>query len=140
MAKVETEAPEDSRAERPGKPDGMRKLRRPGSSARAGTSRLSIRDEAKPFVLIAAVVVGIIANRLANGRLTDLSWISNVGLFAVMFAIMAFVEIKDVTVAFHKVRPRAQGDRGARCRGSRAAAFPRLADDPRQRSRRRAGR
>jgi ACR3 family arsenite transporter len=83
----------------------MRKPPSPVSSARSGASRLSVRDEAKPFVLIAAVVVGIVANRLANGRLTDLSWISNVGLFAVMFAIMAFVEIKDVTVAFHKVRP-----------------------------------
>jgi ACR3 family arsenite transporter len=71
----------------------------------AKSPRLSVRDEAKPFVLIAAIVLGIIANRLADGRLTDLSWISDVGLFAVMFAVMAFVEVKDLGIAFRKVRP-----------------------------------
>ena len=63
-----------------------------------------MRDEVKPFVLIAAIAAGIAANRLAAGRLTHLSWISDVAIFAVMFAVMAFVEVKDVAVAFRKVR------------------------------------
>jgi ACR3 family arsenite efflux pump ArsB len=68
-------------------------------------SRLSVRDEAKPFVLLAAIVVGIAVNRLLHGQLAHLSWIANIGLFAVMFAVMAFVEITDVAVAFRKVKP-----------------------------------
>lgn len=71
----------------------------------ATRSKLSTRDETKPFVLVAAVLVGLVANRVVDGRLTDLAWISNVGLFAVMFAVMAFVELKDLGVAFRKKRP-----------------------------------
>ncbi|MDA8284767.1 MAG: bile acid:sodium symporter [Actinomycetota bacterium] len=69
--------------------------------------RLSVRDEVKPFVLIAAVVLGIAGNRLAAGRFAHLSWVSDIAIFAVMFAVMAFVEVKDVAVAFHKVKPTA---------------------------------
>jgi ACR3 family arsenite transporter len=69
--------------------------------------RLSIRDQVKPFVLIAAIVVGVVANRLANGRLTNLAWIAEIGLFAVMFAVMAFVEVKEIAVAFSKLKPTA---------------------------------
>jgi ACR3 family arsenite efflux pump ArsB len=69
--------------------------------------RLSVRDEVKPFVLIAAVVVGVIGNRLAAGRLAHLSWVSDVAIFAVMFAVMAFVEVRDVAVAFRKLKPTA---------------------------------
>ena len=68
-------------------------------------SKLSTRDGSKPFVLIGAVVVGIVANRVVDGRLADLAWISNLGLFVVMFAVMAFVEFTDLGVAFRKVRP-----------------------------------
>ena len=78
-----------------------------GANPVAASSQLSTRDETKPFVLIVAVLVGVVANRLVDGRLTDLAWISNVGLFAVMFAVMAFVEIRDVGVAFRKIRPTA---------------------------------
>lgn len=73
----------------------------PGTATRR---RLSVRDEVKPFVLIAAIAAGIVANRLAAGRLTHLSWVPDVAIFAVMFAVMAFVEVKDVAVAFRKVR------------------------------------
>ena len=71
------------------------------------TARLSVRDETKPFVLIVAIAVGILANRLANGALVSLGWLSDIGLFAVMFAVMAFVEVNDVGVAFTKLRPTA---------------------------------
>jgi ACR3 family arsenite efflux pump ArsB len=68
-------------------------------------SKLSVRDEAKPFVLLAAILVGIAVNRLLHGQLAHLSWIANIGLFAVMYTVMAFVEISDVAVAFRKVKP-----------------------------------
>lgn len=71
----------------------------------AGRAKLSVRDETKPFVLIAAIVVGIVANRLVNGRLVRWDWVANVAVFAVMFAVMAFVEVKDVGVAFKKLKP-----------------------------------
>ena len=71
------------------------------------TARLSVRDETKPFVLIVAIAVGILANRLANGALVSLGWLSDIGLFAVMFAVMAFVEVNDVGMAFTKLRPTA---------------------------------
>lgn len=66
---------------------------------------LSVRDEVKPLILIAAIAAGIGANRLAAGRLTHLDWITDAAIFAVMFAVMAFVEVKDVAVAFRKVKP-----------------------------------
>ena len=71
----------------------------------ATRAKLSVRDETKPFVLIAAVVVGIVANRLVNGRLVRWDWVADVAVFAVMFAVMAFVEVKDVGVAFKKLKP-----------------------------------
>jgi len=71
----------------------------------SGRAKLSVRDETKPFVLIAAVVVGIVVNRLVNGRLVHLAWVADVAVFVVMFAVMAFVEVKDVGVAFKKVKP-----------------------------------
>jgi ACR3 family arsenite transporter len=71
----------------------------------SGRAKLSVRDETKPFVLIAAVVVGIVVNRLVNGRLVHLTWVADLAVFAVMFAVMAFVEVKDVGVAFKKVKP-----------------------------------
>jgi len=69
--------------------------------------RLTVRDEVKPYVLIAAIVIGIIVNGLVHGRLVSWQWVSDVAIFAVMFAVMAFVEVKDVTVAFRKVKPTA---------------------------------
>ncbi len=68
-------------------------------------AKLSTRDQTKPFVLLAAVLVGVVANRIVDGRLTSLAWLSNLGLFVVMFAVMAFVEVKDLGIAFRKVRP-----------------------------------
>jgi ACR3 family arsenite efflux pump ArsB len=57
----------------------------------SGTARLSVRDEAKPFILIAAIAVGIVLNRIAGGTLSVLEPVVQVGLFLVIFSIMAFV-------------------------------------------------
>ena len=67
--------------------------------------RLTMRDEAKPFILIGAIGAGIAINRLADGALTDLDWLVHIGLFAVVFSIMAFVEITGVGRAFRKTKP-----------------------------------
>ena len=71
------------------------------------TRRLLTRDEAKPFILLGAVGIGVIINRLADGAFTQLGWLVQVGLFAVVFSIMAFVEITGVGRAFHKTKPTA---------------------------------
>lgn len=71
----------------------------------AATVRLSVRDEAKPFILIAAIAVGLILNRAGGGALTMLKPVVQVGLFLVIFSIMAFVEIGDVGQAFRKRKP-----------------------------------
>ena len=68
---------------------------------------LSVRDEAKPFVLIAAVAAGIALNRIAGGTLARHHWIVQAGLFLVIFSIMAFVEISGVGQAFRKLKPTA---------------------------------
>ena len=71
------------------------------------TSRLAMRDEAKPFILIGAIGTGIVINRLAGGALTGFGWLVQIGLFAVVFSIMAFVEITGVSRSFRKVKPTA---------------------------------
>jgi ACR3 family arsenite transporter len=71
------------------------------------STRLAVKDEAKPLILIAAIVAGIGLNRVADGRLSDLSWVTNTGLFLVMFAVMAFVEVTDIGRASTKVKPTA---------------------------------
>jgi ACR3 family arsenite efflux pump ArsB len=66
-----------------------------------------VRDEAKPFILIAAVAAGIGLNRIAGGSLARYHWIVQAGLFLVIFSIMAFVEISGVGQAFRKLKPTA---------------------------------
>lgn len=74
----------------------------------ATTSRgLSVRDETKPFILIAAVLVGIVLNRLLGGGAQWLLGVVNIGVFLVIFAVMLAVEIKEVSRAFRKVKPTA---------------------------------
>ena len=77
-------------------------------------AKLSVGDETKPFVLIAAVVVGIVVNRVVDGRLAHLAWVADIAVFAVM----AFVEVKDVGGAFGSSSPRGS-------RSSRTSCSPR---------------
>lgn len=66
---------------------------------------LSVRDETKPFILIGAVIVGILLNRLLGGGVGWLLWVVQLGVFFVIFAVMLPVEIADVSRAFRKVKP-----------------------------------
>ncbi|NHZ71523.1 MAG: hypothetical protein GWP17_00335 [Aquificales bacterium] len=70
----------------------------------AGKTGLSIKDKQKPFILIGAIVVGIIINQLSDGGLPELFWLVNLGLFVVVTAIMLFVEVTEVGHAFKKVK------------------------------------
>ncbi len=78
----------------------------PPPAADRGT-RLSVRDEAKPFILIVAVAAGIGLNRVAGGALARYHWIVQAGLVIVIFSIMAFVEVRGVGHAFRKLKPTA---------------------------------
>lgn len=66
---------------------------------------LSIRDETKPLILIAAIAVGVLLNRVAGGVVRELYELVNIGLFLVIYTIMLFVEVKEVGRAFTKVKP-----------------------------------
>lgn len=68
-------------------------------------ANLSLKDKEKPFILIAAIVVGMLINRWFGGAAEGLYGLVNVGLFVVIYAIMLFVEVKDIGRAFTKVRP-----------------------------------
>ncbi len=68
---------------------------------------LSVRDETKPLILIAAIVVGIVLNRLLGAGAEGLIWVVEIGVFFVIFAVMLPVEIKEVSRAFRKVKPTA---------------------------------
>lgn len=68
---------------------------------------LSVRDETKPLVLIAAIVVGIVLNRLLGAGAAWLIYVVEIGVFLVIFAVMLPVEITEVSRAFRKVKPTA---------------------------------
>lgn len=74
-------------------------------SKQVKASALSLEDKQKPFILIAAILVGIVLNRFVGGAAQSLYGLVNIGLFLVIFAIMLFVEVKDVGKAFTKVKP-----------------------------------
>jgi ACR3 family arsenite efflux pump ArsB len=75
-----------------------------GDLLMATTKKLSSRDETKPFILIGAVIVGIILNRLLGAGAKWMMYVVEIGVFFVIFAVMLGVEIKEVTHAFRKVK------------------------------------
>ena len=68
-------------------------------------ARLSTNDKEKPFILIGAVIVGIFLQRLIGKALPGLIYLTEIGVFFVILAVMLPVEIKDVEKAFKKVKP-----------------------------------
>ncbi|MGB9591852.1 MAG: arsenic resistance protein [Candidatus Kryptoniota bacterium] len=71
----------------------------------ATTKGLSVRDETKPFILITAVIAGIILNHYIGNGAEWLIYVVEIGVFFVIFAVMLGVEIKEVSHAFRKVKP-----------------------------------
>ncbi|MFN3740067.1 MAG: arsenic resistance protein [Thermodesulfovibrionales bacterium] len=70
-------------------------------------ARLSTKDKEKPFILIGAVILGIIIQRLIGKEIPQLIYLTEIGVFFVIFAVMLPVEIKDVGRAFKKIKPTA---------------------------------
>lgn len=68
-------------------------------------TRLSTKDKEKPFILIGAVILGILIQRLVGKEIPELIYLTEIGVFFVIFAVMLPVEIKDVGRAFLKVKP-----------------------------------
>ena len=70
-------------------------------------ARLSTKDKEKPFILISAVIAGILLQRFIGKEFPWLIYLTEVGVFFVILAVMLPVEIKDVGKAFKKVKPTA---------------------------------
>ncbi|MFN3395681.1 MAG: arsenic resistance protein [Thermodesulfovibrionales bacterium] len=70
-------------------------------------ARLSTKDKEKPFILIGAVIAGIIIQRLIGKELPSIIYLAGIGMFFVIFAVMLPVEIKDVGRSFKKIKPTA---------------------------------
>jgi ACR3 family arsenite efflux pump ArsB len=66
---------------------------------------LSTKDKEKPFILIGAVIAGIILQRFIGKEMPWLIHLTEIGVFFVILAVMLPVEIKDVGRAFKKVKP-----------------------------------
>lgn len=68
---------------------------------------MSTKDREKPFILIGAVMLGILVQRLIDKEIPGLIYLTEIGVFFVIFAVMLPVEIKDVRKAFKKIKPTA---------------------------------
>jgi ACR3 family arsenite efflux pump ArsB len=68
---------------------------------------LTTKDKEKPFILIGAVIAGIILQRFIGKELPWLIYLTEIGIFFVILAVMLPVEITDVGKAFKKVKPTA---------------------------------
>lgn len=68
-------------------------------------ARLSTKDKEKPFILIGAVIAGMIIQRIIGREIPWLIYLTEIGVFFVIFAVMLPVEIKDVGQALKKVKP-----------------------------------
>jgi len=69
--------------------------------------RLSTRDKEKPFILIGAVIAGILLQSFIGKELPWIIYLTEIGVFFVILAVMLPVEIKELGKAFKKVKPTA---------------------------------
>ncbi len=68
-------------------------------------ARLSTKDKEKPFILIGAVIVGIIIQKFIDKSVPALIELTEIGVFFVILSVMLPVEIKDIGKAFRKFKP-----------------------------------
>jgi len=66
---------------------------------------ISTKDKEKPFILIGAVIVGIIIQKIVGKDIPELIYLTEIGVFFVILAVMHPVEIKDIGRAFSKIKP-----------------------------------
>ena len=57
------------------------------------TSGIGLRSESKPLILIAASALGLVINQQWPNAFTSYGWVVRVGLFFVVYSIVAFVRI-----------------------------------------------
>lgn len=55
--------------------------------------RIGFRSESKPLILIAASVIGLVINQRWPNALANVDWLVRIGLFLVVYSIVAFVRI-----------------------------------------------
>ena len=68
---------------------------------------LSTKDKQKPFILIGAMIAGVLLQRLIGQPLPWLVHVTQAGVFLVILAVMLPVELNDVGAALKKVKPTA---------------------------------
>ncbi len=68
-------------------------------------SGLSTKDKQKPFILLGAVLIGLILQALIKKELPWLIYITEIGVFLVITAVMIPVEIKEIRSAYKKLKP-----------------------------------
>ena len=69
--------------------------------------QLSTKDKRKPFILIAAVAVGIVIQHIVGEAVPWLLYVTEIGVFLVILAVMLPIEFHDVGDALKKVKPTA---------------------------------
>lgn len=68
-------------------------------------ARLATKDKEKPFILIGAVIIGILIQSFIGKEIPWLIYFTEIGVFFVIFAVMLPIEINDLGKAFKKVKP-----------------------------------
>ncbi len=68
-------------------------------------AKLSTKDKEKPFILLGAVILGLIFQRIIGREISLFLYLTEIGVFLVILAVMLPVEIKDVGRAFTKLKP-----------------------------------
>lgn len=68
---------------------------------------LSTKDKEKPFILIGAMIAGVLLQRVIGQGLPWLMSVTQIGVFLVILAVMLPVELTDVGAAMKKVKPTA---------------------------------
>ena len=68
---------------------------------------LSTNDKQKPFILIGAVIAGILLQRVTGAAVPLLAQVTQIGVFVVILAVMLPIELVDVGAALKKFKPTA---------------------------------
>ena len=69
-------------------------------------AEISEKDKSKPLLLIAAIAAGILIQR-AVGEIPSLIYLTEIGVFFLITAVMLPVEIREISQAFKRIKPTA---------------------------------
>ncbi len=67
-------------------------------------STLSKKDKEKPFILIGSILLGILIQKILDREIPQLIYLTEIGVFFVILAVMLPIEIKDISNAFKKIK------------------------------------